>query len=75
LQRDQLWEWTKSDYLAQARINKLSAALGEYNGKFVINQMISRVAVVATEKEIIEKHIAQLFVTINARVIKRTAII
>jgi hypothetical protein len=37
--------------------------------------MIPTASAVATEKGIIEKHIVQLLVTINALVIKRTAII
>jgi formylglycine-generating enzyme required for sulfatase activity len=40
LQWGQLWEWTNSAYLAYPGFNKLAGALGEYNGKFMINQMI-----------------------------------
>jgi formylglycine-generating enzyme required for sulfatase activity len=43
LQWGQLWEWTNSAYLAYPGFNKLAGALGEYNGKFMINQMILRV--------------------------------
>jgi formylglycine-generating enzyme required for sulfatase activity len=42
LQWGQLWEWTNSAYLAYPGFNKLAGALGEYNGKFMINQMILR---------------------------------
>ncbi|WP_016991282.1 ergothioneine biosynthesis protein EgtB [Flavobacterium sp. ACAM 123] len=48
LQWGQLWEWTNSAYLAYPGFNKLAGALGEYNGKFMINQMILRGASVAT---------------------------
>jgi hypothetical protein len=41
--------------------NKLAGALGEYNGKFMINQMILRGASVGTAKDIVEKHIATFF--------------
>ena len=50
LQWGQLWEWTNSAYLAYPGFNKLAGALGEYNGKFMINQMILRGASVATAK-------------------------
>jgi formylglycine-generating enzyme required for sulfatase activity len=49
LQWGQLWEWTNSAYLV-TRFNKLAGALGEYNGKFMINQMILRGASVGTAK-------------------------
>jgi ergothioneine biosynthesis protein EgtB len=44
----QVWEWTNSAYLAYPRFNKSAGALGEYNGKFMVNQMILRGASVAT---------------------------
>jgi ergothioneine biosynthesis protein EgtB len=48
LQWGQLWEWTNSAYLAYPGFNKSPGALGEYNGKFMINQMILRGSAVAT---------------------------
>ncbi|NRS88858.1 ergothioneine biosynthesis protein EgtB [Flavobacterium sp. 7E] len=48
LQWGQLWEWTNSAYLAYPGFNKSPGALGEYNGKFMINQMILRGGSVAT---------------------------
>jgi formylglycine-generating enzyme required for sulfatase activity len=44
----QLWEWTGSAYLPYSGLPKASGALGEYNGKFMINQQILRGASVAT---------------------------
>jgi formylglycine-generating enzyme required for sulfatase activity len=51
-------EWTNSAYLAYPGFNKLAGALGEYNGKFMINQMILRGASVGTAKGHSRKHIA-----------------
>ena len=46
----QLWEWTNSAYLAYHGYVKQPGAIGEYNGKFMINQMVLRGASVATPK-------------------------
>lgn len=42
------WEWTNSAYLAYPNFTKPAGAAGEYNGKFMINQMVLRGASVAT---------------------------
>ena len=46
----QLWEWTYSHYEPYPNFQKAPGALGEYNGKFMLNQNVLRGASVATSE-------------------------
>ena len=46
--KDELWQWTASAYSPYPGFTPGAGAVGEYNGKFMINQMVLRGGCVAT---------------------------
>jgi ergothioneine biosynthesis protein EgtB len=61
-----VWEWTQSSYSAYPGYKTPPGALGEYNGKFMCNQMVLRGGSCATSKSHIRKTYRNFFPA-NAR--------
>jgi ergothioneine biosynthesis protein EgtB len=57
----QLWEWTNSAYLPYPNYAKADGALGEYNGKFMVNQMVLRGGSVASSPNHVRKTYRNFF--------------
>lgn len=47
----EVWQWTRSSYAAYPGYKPVPGALGEYNGKFMVNQYVLRGASFATARD------------------------
>ncbi len=68
-----VWQWTNSAYLPYPGYRPAEGAVGEYNGKFMIGQMVLRGGSLATPPRTHTSYLSQLFPSREALAVLRPA--
>ena len=67
------WQWTRSAYLPYPGYRAAEGALGEYNGKFMVNQMVLRGSSLATPEGHARAELPQFLLSAGALAVHRPA--
>ena len=68
-----VWQWTRSAYAPYPGYRAEPGALGEYNGKFMVNQMVLRGSSLATPAGHSRDDLSQFLLSVGALAVQRIA--
>ena len=68
-----VWEWTASPYISYPRFRPAAGAIGEYNGKFMCNQIVLRGGAGSDPGRAYEGDLSQFFPALGALGLRRAA--